>query len=156
MVVDLKLTDKFSSLSIIVLQIDYITRCLRNYSLQILKYINDMKIRGLMGFICIAVLQALWPVCAELRVKMQWRKLQNHFPKILLRVFFIGLGIVIYLCFSDYIDSIIANGIDYTISEVAFVFYWLYFSIRVCVIHLLCYFSMNQLKILWLIVPCQA
>ncbi len=66
MVVDLKLTDKFSSLSIIVLQTDYIVMSQLSAA-DIIKYTVTMKIFGLMFFIYTAVLQALWPVCAELQ-----------------------------------------------------------------------------------------
>ncbi len=67
MVVDLKLTDKFSSLSIIVLQTDYIVMSQKLSAADIIKYTVTMKIFGLMFFIYTAVLQALWPVCAELQ-----------------------------------------------------------------------------------------
>ncbi|WP_234832128.1 glycosyltransferase, partial [Salmonella enterica] len=158
MVVDLKLTDKFSSLSIIVLQTDYIVMSQKLSAADIIKYTVTMKIFGLMFFIYTAVLQALWPVCAELRVKMQWRKLHRIiFLNIIGGVFFIGLGTLFIYVLKDYIYSIIANGIDYNISEVVFVLLAVYFSIRVwCDTFAMLLQSMNQLKILWLIVPCQA
>ncbi|MGH2339842.1 hypothetical protein ACRB9V_25300, partial [Salmonella enterica subsp. enterica serovar Paratyphi A] len=51
MVVDLKLTDKFSSLSIIVLQTDYIVMSQKLSAADIIKYTVTMKIFGLMFFI---------------------------------------------------------------------------------------------------------
>ncbi len=147
-----------SSLSIIVLQTDYIVMSQKLSAADIIKYTVTMKIFGLMFFIYTAVLQALWPVCAELRVKMQWRKLHRIiFLNIIGGVFFIGLGTLFIYVLKDYIYSIIANGIDYNISEVVFVLLAVYFSIRVwCDTFAMLLQSMNQLKILWLIVPCQA
>ncbi|EBI2998112.1 transporter, partial [Salmonella enterica subsp. enterica serovar Typhi] len=148
----------FSSLSIIVLQTDYIVMSQKLSAADIIKYTVTMKIFGLMFFIYTAVLQALWPVCAELRVKMQWRKLHRIiFLNIIGGVFFIGLGTLFIYVLKDYIYSIIANGIDYNISGVVFVLLAVYFSIRVwCDTFAMLLQSMNQLKILWLIVPCQA
>ncbi len=146
------------ALSIIVLQTDYIVMSQKLSAADIIKYTVTMKIFGLMFFIYTAVLQALWPVCAELRVKMQWRKLHRIiFLNIIGGVFFIGLGTLFIYVLKDYIYSIIANGIDYNISEVVFVLLAVYFSIRVwCDTFAMLLQSMNQLKILWLIVPCQA
>lgn len=148
----------FSSLSIIVLQTDYIVMSQKLSAADIIKYTVTMKIFGLMFFIYTAVLQALWPVCAELRVKMQWRKLHRIiFLNIIGGVFFVGLGTLFIYVLKDYIYSIIANGIDYNISGAVFVLLAVYFSIRVwCDTFAMLLQSMNQLKILWLIVPCQA
>ncbi len=76
-----------------------------------------MKIFGLMFFIYTAVLQALWAICAELRVKMQWRKLYRIIfsLNIIGGVFFAGLVLLFIYVLKDYIYSIIANGIDYNI-----------------------------------------
>ncbi|MCD3060883.1 transporter, partial [Salmonella enterica subsp. enterica serovar Enteritidis] len=72
-------------------------------------------------------------------------------------VFFVGLGTLFIYVLKDYIYSIIANGIDYNISGAVFVLLAVYFSIRVwCDTFAMLLQSMNQLKILWLIVPCQA
>ncbi len=149
---------KYNETEIIVLQTDYIVMSQKLSAADIIKYTVTMKIFGLMFFIYTAVLQALWPVCAELRVKMQWRKLHRIiFLNIIGGVFFIGLGTLFIYVLKDYIYSIIANGIDYNISEVVFVLLAVYFSIRVwCDTFAMLLQSMNQLKILWLIVPCQA
>lgn len=148
----------FSFLSIIVLQTDYIVMSQKLSAADIIKYTVTMKIFGLMFFIYTAVLQALWPVCAELRVKMQWRKLHKVvFLNIIGGVFFVGLGTLFIYILKDYIYNIIANGIDYNISGSIFVLLAVYFSIRVwCDTFAMLLQSMNQLRILWLIVPCQA
>lgn len=148
----------FSFLSIIVLQTDYIVMSQKLSAADIIKYTVTMKVFGLMFFIYTAVLQALWPVCAELRVKMQWRKLHKVvFLNIIGGVFFVGLGTLFIYILKDYIYNIIANGIDYNISGSIFVLLAVYFSIRVwCDTFAMLLQSMNQLRILWLIVPCQA
>ncbi|EJG5150934.1 MATE family efflux transporter, partial [Salmonella enterica subsp. enterica serovar Sandiego] len=67
----------FTLLSIVVLQTDYMVISQRLTPADIVQYTVTMKIFGLVFFIYTAILQALWPICAELRVKQQWKKLNK-------------------------------------------------------------------------------
>ncbi|MDM2941658.1 MULTISPECIES: MATE family efflux transporter [unclassified Citrobacter] len=148
----------FSFLSILVLQADYIVISQKLSATDIVKYTVTMKIFGLVFFIYTAVLQALWPLCAELRVKMQWEKLNKLvFINVFGGVLFISCSTLFIFIFKSYIYSIIAKNIDYRISGMAFVLLAVYFSLRVwCDTFAMLLQSMNQLRILWFIVPCQA
>lgn len=148
----------FSFLSILVLQADYIVISQKLSATDIVKYTVTMKIFGLVFFIYTAVLQALWPLCAELRVKMQWDKLNKLvFINIFGGVLFISCSTLFIYFFKNSIYSIIAKDMDYHISGIVFVLLAVYFSLRVwCDTFAMLLQSMNQLKILWFIVPCQA
>lgn len=100
----------------------------------------------------------LWPICAELRVKQQWKKLNKMIGvNILLgSLYVVGCTIFIYL-FKEQIFSVIAKDINYQVSILSFMLIGIYFCIRVwCDTYAMLLQSMNYLKILWILVPLQA
>ncbi|EBQ5464857.1 MATE family efflux transporter [Salmonella enterica] len=148
----------FTLLSIVVLQTDYMVISQRLTPADIVQYTVTMKIFGLVFFIYTAILQALWPICAELRVKQQWKKLNKMIGvNILLgSLYVVGCTIFIYL-FKEQIFSVIAKDINYQVSMLSFMLIGIYFCIRVwCDTYAMLLQSMNYLKILWILVPLQA
>ncbi|EBP3116417.1 MATE family efflux transporter [Salmonella enterica] len=148
----------FTLLSIVVLQTDYMVISQRLTPADIVQYTVTMKIFGLVFFIYTAILQALWPICAELRVKQQWKKLNKMIGvNILLgSLYVVGCTIFIYL-FKEQIFSVIAKDINYQVSILSFMLIGIYFCIRVwCDTYAMLLQSMNYLKILWILVPLQA
>lgn len=148
----------FTLLSIVVLQTDYMVISQRLTPADIVQYTVTMKIFGLVFFIYTAILQALWPICAELRVKQQWKKLNKMIGvNILLgSLYVVGCTIFIYL-FKEQIFSVIAKDISYQVSILSFMLIGIYFCIRVwCDTYAMLLQSMNYLKILWILVPLQA
>ncbi|EBR4350934.1 MATE family efflux transporter, partial [Salmonella enterica] len=111
----------FTLLSIVVLQTDYMVISQRLTPADIVQYTVTMKIFGLVFFIYTAILQALWPICAELRVKQQWKKLNKMIGvNILLgSLYVVGCTIFIYL-FKEQIFSVIAKDINYQVSILSF------------------------------------
>ncbi|RJK99565.1 MATE family efflux transporter [Enterobacter chuandaensis] len=148
----------FTLLSIIVLQTDYIVISQRLAPTDIVQYTITMKVFGLVFFIYTAVLQALWPICAELRVKREWKKLNKMVGVNILSgsLFVIACTMLAYV-FRVQIFAIIAKGITYQVSIWSFVLIAIYFCLRVwCDTYAMLLQSMNYLKILWLMVPLQA
>lgn len=148
----------FTLLSILVLQADYIVISQRLSAIDIVQYTVTMKVFGLVFFIYTAVLQALWPLCAELRVKNQWGKLNRiiGFNIFAGSAFIIVCAIFIYE-FRMLIFSIIAKDINYQVPLLPFILIAIYFCLRVwCDTYAMLLQSMNYLKILWILVPFQA
>lgn len=148
----------FTVLSILVLQMDYIVISQRLTPTDIVQYTVTMKIFGLVFFIYTAVLQALWPICAELRIKHQWQKLNKM---IVINIatgsfFVIGCTAFIYT-FKVLLFSIIAKDVNYQMSMISFILIAIYFCLRVwCDTYAMLLQSMNYLKVLWILVPLQA
>ncbi|QTL39797.1 MATE family efflux transporter [Xenorhabdus budapestensis] len=148
----------FSFLSILVLQADYIVISQKLSASDIVIYTVTMKIFGLVFFIYSAVLQALWPICAELRIKHQWAKLNKMiFVNIIFGMTFICISTLFIYFFKEKIISIISKEINYNLDASVYAIIALYFCIRVwCDTYAMLLQSMNSLKILWFFVPCQA
>lgn len=147
----------FSFLSILVLQADYIVISQKLSPSDIVKYTIIMKLFGLIFFIYSALLQALWPVCAEYRVKGEWVKLNKLIYKnILAGVLFIcASACVLYICQKEVI-SLLSKDDNYVFDISTFIILALYFSIRVWAdTFAMLLQSMNYLKILWFLVPVQ-
>ncbi|WP_429046659.1 MATE family efflux transporter [Aeromonas veronii] len=147
----------FSFLSILVLQADYIVISQKLSPSEIVKYTIIMKLFGLIFFIYSALLQALWPVCAEYRVKGEWVKLNKLIYKnILAGVLFICASAgVLYICQKEVI-SLLSKDDNYVFDISTFIILALYFSIRVWAdTFAMLLQSMNYLKILWFLVPVQ-
>ncbi|WP_312687699.1 MATE family efflux transporter [Kosakonia sp.] len=148
----------FTLLSILVLQADYIVISQKLSPADIVKYTITMKIFGLVFFIYTAVLQALWPICAEYRIRKEWIKLKKTVAvNIAVGIVFIIVStIVIYLC-KKTIYGILSPELDTNISIYIFILLAVYFSTRVwCDTFAMLLQSMNSLKVLWFFVPCQA
>ncbi|CEE94213.1 putative O-antigen transporter [Xenorhabdus nematophila str. Anatoliense] len=148
----------FALLSMLVLQADYIVISQRLMPSDIIKYTITMKVFSLLFFIYSAVLQALWPICAELRVKCELKRLNKTIHiNIILGSIFICLSTIFIYTFKVTIFGLIAKEINYDLSFEVFVLMALYFCIRVWTdTYAMLLQSMNYLKILWFFVPFQA
>lgn len=147
----------FSFLSILVLQADYIVISQKLSPGDIVKYTVIMKLFGLVFFIYSALLQALWPVCAEYRVKGEWDKLNNLIYKnILAGVFFICASSGVIYIYQMEVISLLSKDNNYVFDISTFIILALYFSVRVWTdTFAMLLQSMNYLKILWTLVPVQ-
>lgn len=147
----------FSILSILVLQADYIVISQKLSPSDIVKYTIIMKFFGLVFFIYSALLQALWPVCTEYRVKGEWSKLNKLIYKnILSGVLFIWASAGVLYVYQAEVISLIAKDVNYVFDISTFILLALYFSIRVWSdTFAMLLQSMNHLKILWVLVPVQ-
>ncbi|WP_340621458.1 MATE family efflux transporter [Xenorhabdus siamensis] len=67
----------FTTIATIVLQADSIVMSQKLSSQDIVIYVIIMKLFGLISFIYTALLQAVWPVCVELRVMKKWDSLNK-------------------------------------------------------------------------------
>ncbi|MBS1205010.1 MAG: putative O-antigen transporter [Proteobacteria bacterium] len=148
----------FTLLSILVLQADYIVISQKLSSAEIVKYTVTMKIFGLIFFIYTAVLQALWPICAEYRIRKEWSKLRKTVAvNIIGGVFFIFVSTFAFYLFKSTVYGILSPALDANISIYIFILLAVYFSVRVwCDTFAMLLQSMNALKVLWFLVPCQA
>lgn len=148
----------FMLLSILVLQADYIVISQKLSSSDIVKYTVTMKIFGLIFFIYTAVLQALWPICAEYRIRKEWNKLRKTVAvNVIGGVFFIFVSTFLFYLFKSTIYGILSPTLDVNISIYIFILLAVYFSVRVwCDTFAMLLQSMNALKVLWFLVPCQA
>jgi len=148
----------FTLLSIMVLQADYIVISQKLSSSDIVKYTVTMKIFGLIFFIYTAVLQALWPICTEYRIRKEWNKLKKTVAvNVIGGVFFIFVSTFIFYLFKSTLYRILSPMLDANISMYIFILLAIYFSVRVwCDTFAMLLQSMNALKVLWLLVPCQA
>lgn len=148
----------FTLLSIVVLQTDYIVISQRLTPTDIVQYTITMKVFGLVFFIYTAVLQASWPICTELRVKREWKKLNKMVGvNILFGSLFVIACTVLTYVFRIQIFAIIAKDITYQVSIWSFILIAIYFCLRVwCDTYAMLLQSMNYLKVLWLMVPLQA
>lgn len=147
----------FSIMGVIVLQTDYIVLSQKINPTDIVLYAILMKIFTVIYFIYSSVLQAWWPVCTELRIQKEWRKLKRNIRLIVMfGGFLISIfGFLVYL-FQDFIFNILnLKNIDH-VEFGLFLLLVLYFVIRVwCDIYALLLQTMNYMKPLFVIVPVQ-
>ncbi|WP_421300351.1 MATE family efflux transporter [Aeromonas veronii] len=148
----------FTAIATVVLQADAIVLSQKISSNEIALYYIMAKLFGLAGFIYSALLQAVWPVCTELRMKREWGKL-NALVKVNILVgslFVLVSGIGIYI-FKDYLLSMLSVKIENNISPWLFLLFTVYFILRVWSdTYAMLLQSMNVLRPLWYIVPFQA
>lgn len=148
----------FTVIATVVLQADAIVLSQKISSNDIALYYIMVKLFGLAGFIYTALLQAIWPVCAELRMKKEWDKL-NSLVKVNIfvgSVFVLASGIGIYM-FRDLLLSMLSVKIENDISPWLFILFTVYFILRVWSdTYAMLLQSMNILRPLWYIVPVQA
>ncbi|WP_368163728.1 MATE family efflux transporter [Aeromonas sp. R6-2] len=148
----------FAVIATIVLQADAIVLSQKISASDIALYFIMAKIFGMVGFIYSALLQAIWPVCTELRVKKEWVKLKSLSNTYVAIGFFLVLfsGIAIYT-FRSILFDVLSVGIDYDISPWLFVLFTVYFILRVWSdMHAMLLQSINYIRPLWYIVPIQA
>ncbi|MDZ7324868.1 MATE family efflux transporter [Kosakonia sacchari] len=148
----------FTFMGTLVLQADYLVMSQKIPADDIVVYSILMRIFGFVFFVYSALLQAVWPVCVEYRIKKEWRKLQD----IVVQNVTAGISLVIVSSILIYylhsrIFDILAPQLNHHLSWVLFVFFCLYFSLRVWSdTFAMLLQSMNYLKPLWLLVPVQA
>lgn len=147
-----------TAIATVVLQADAIVLSQKISSNDIALYYIMTRLFGLAGFIYSAVLQAVWPVCTELRIKREWDKL-NALVKINVLVGTIVLlvsGAGIYF-FRDFLFGVLSIKLESDISPWLFVLFTFYFILRVWSdTYAMLLQSMNILRPLWYIVPFQA
>lgn len=146
----------FAIISTIALQADYLVLSQHIAADEIVLYTTLLKIFSLGFFIYLALLQALWPVCIELRVQQNWSELKKVVHRyILIGVIGIFIFTLLFILFRNDIINIMSLHIAIPIST-ALLFGTLFiikvwtdtFSILLQ--------SLNKLKPLWFIVPIQA
>lgn len=148
----------FTLLSILVLQADYVVISQKLSPLDIIKYTITMKVFSLIFFIYTAILQALWPICTEYRIRKEWFKLKKIVvANILTGIVFIIVSTFIFYYSKKTVYGLLSTDLDSNVSYCVFILLAIYFSIRVwCDTFAMLLQSMNCLKILWILVPFQA
>lgn len=147
----------FSVMGVVVLQTDYLILSQKINPVDIVLYAILMKIFMVIYFIYSSVLQAWWPVCTELRIQKQWKKLKRNIIFIVMLGGFamITLGLGVY-----YFQDFIFNALNLkNINHVGFGLFALfifYFIVRVwCDIYAVLLQTMNYMRPLFIIVPIQ-
>ncbi|MDN0088602.1 MATE family efflux transporter [Yersinia nurmii] len=148
----------FSILTTVIIQTDYLVMSQVLQPSEIITYSVLMKIFGVIFFVFSALLQALWPVCAEYRVQGKWRQL-NNIVKLYL---FLGVILVILSTIGIYLFKIeilglISQNINSDIKWTIIALFGLYFILRIwSETFSMLLQSMNILKPLWYLLPVQA
>lgn len=148
----------FAVIATIVLQADAIVLSQKISASNIALYFIMAKLFGIVSFIYSALLQAIWPVCTELRVKNEWAKLKSLINiYVSIGIFFVLFsGMTIYMLRSILFDFLSVK-IDHDISPWLFVLFTVYFILRVWSdMYAMLLQSINFIRPLWYIVPIQA
>ncbi|WP_156219686.1 MATE family efflux transporter [Pandoraea apista] len=146
----------FAAVSAVVLQADYMVMSQRLGSYDVVVYTLLTRAFGPAWFIYMALLQAIWPVCAELRVKGEWDSLRT------LPYRYIGIGVVgvIVFCaalaiFRETLVHMASADVTVPLSTIAL--FGVYFIMRVWTdTYGVMLQSMNVLRPFWILVPIQA
>ncbi|CNE67096.1 LPS side chain defect: putative O-antigen transferase [Yersinia nurmii] len=148
----------FAFLATIVLQADYIVMSQKLVASDIIVYTVLIKIFGLILFVYSALLQALWPVCAEYRVQNKWSELNLIVNKyIMLGAIFIVICSVGFYLFKTQIIGLISKKINPNIDVTTIALFGVYFLLRIWTdTYAMLLQSMNYLRPLWYLVPVQA
>ncbi|MGK0599168.1 MATE family efflux transporter [Yokenella regensburgei] len=148
----------FSLMGTIVLQADYLVMSQKLEPADIVIYSVLMKIFGFVFFIYSALLQALWPVCVEYRVKKKWHDLNKMvYQYISIGLFLVLISSLAIYYFHNDIFSVLAPSLKTNVSWVLFLLFGIYFVLRVWSdTFVMLLQSMNYLKPLWYLVPVQA
>jgi O-antigen/teichoic acid export membrane protein len=146
----------FAVMAALVLQADYLVMSQKLQSGDIVLYALLSKVFGLILFVYSAVLQALWPECAELFAKGRFADLKQIARKYVVGgVFGVALIAILFLALRGYIMNLVAKGIYVPIETAAL--FGVYVAIRVWTdTYAMLLQSMNVLKPLWVMVPVQA
>jgi len=81
----------FALMATVVLQLDYVVMSQFLSAGEIVVYNFTMKFFTIIYFVYYALLQALWPVCAELIARQEWAQVKRH----LRRNIIIGAGVIV-------------------------------------------------------------
>lgn len=148
----------FSILAALVLQADYIIMSQLIEKQEIVQYNIVTKVFALAGFIFTAILQALWPVCAEAAELKQWKKLINYKNKyIAIGCLFIILCTILILISRNLITNILAPNEQILLPLTMIIMIGVYQLIRIwCDTYSMLLMSLNYLKPMWILVPLQA
>ncbi|CNF87015.1 MATE family efflux transporter [Yersinia enterocolitica] len=148
----------FSLLSALVLQVDYIIMSKTLVGKDVVTYNIMSKIFGLINFIYAALLQSLWPICAEASSRGQFSDFQKIEKRYISFGFFIVLICAIFIfLLKDIILNIIAEnkGLDFPL--ILIILFSLYHIVRVWTdTYSMFLLSIGKLKPLWISVPFQA
>lgn len=147
----------FAIIATLVLQSDYLVISQKLSDKDIVVYVIMMKIFGFILFLYTAILQALWPVCVELRVRRNWTELQSLVIKYLLFGFILTSSASLSFYALRYETlSIVSKSISPDISWTIFLLFAVYIMIRIwCDTFAMLLQSMNVLFPLWVLVPIQ-
>ncbi|MCB5307764.1 MULTISPECIES: MATE family efflux transporter [Yersinia] len=148
----------FSFLSALVLQVDYIIMSKTLIGKDVVIYNIMSKIFGLVNFIYAALLQSLWPVCAE----ASSRGRISDLLKIAKRYIFFGFMIVLFsaifvFLLKDLILKLLAANQGLEFSLILIVLFSIYHLLRIWTdTYAMFLLSAGKLKPLWISVPFQA
>ena len=148
----------FTAISTVVLQADTLVLSQKISSDEMVLYFIMSKLFGLVGFVYTSLLQAIWPVCAELRILNQWGKLES----LVMKYVFFGVALVVFsgaciYILRNHILNILSVRLASDIHPLLFVLFSAYLILRVWSdTYAMLLQSMNTLRPLWYIVPFQA
>lgn len=148
----------FSFMGTLVLQADYLVMSQKLTAGDIIIYSILMRLFGFVFFIYSALLQAVWPVCVEYRIKKEWGKLNAVVRyNIIVGLLLISTSTVMLYYLHGYILNIMVPTLKHDLSWGVFLLFSMYFSLRVWsdTFSMLLQ-SMNYLQPLWFLVPVQA
>lgn len=146
----------FAVVAAFVLQADYLVMSQRLRPEEIVVYSLLLKFFGLGSFVYTALLQALWPSCAELRAQSRWNDLRSNARR------YVMYGIagmicftVLFSCLQDIIIHVL--GVDQPIPKSTVMLFGTYFVVRAWTdTYSMLLQSMNIVAPLWKIVSVQA
>jgi len=148
----------FGILAAGVLQVDYIVLSQVLGEEDVALYSIVARLFALLLFLYASLLSALWPVCAEMTGRQEWDKLL----RMVRRYMAIGAAMVVaggfaFLVLRTHIVDLLGPRLDISIDATLLGLMTVYAMIRVWTdTFAMILQSMNDLKILWLVVPLQA
>ena len=148
----------FGIMAALVLQIDYLVMSQFLSPRDIVAYSLAAKMFGLAFFVYSAVLQALWPACAEMVELKKWEILN----RILVRNILIGIAIIVtstlvLLLAMDQVVEILSPNDKITISSEFLILCGIYYVIRVWTdTYGMILQSASYLRPFWILTPIQA
>ncbi|MCB5314408.1 MATE family efflux transporter [Yersinia intermedia] len=148
----------FSLLSALVLQVDYIIMSKTLIGKDVVIYNIMSKIFGLINFIYAALLQSLWPICAEASSQKRF----SDFYKIEKRYISFGVVVVIVstlaiFLLQDFILNMLAPDKGFEFPLTLIILFSIYQMVRVWTdTYAMFLMSIGKLKPLWISVPFQA
>lgn len=146
----------FAIVATVVLQADYLVMSQKLGANDIVLYTLLQKFFGLASFVYTALLQALWPVCAELRVRQEFVQMKRYI-RLYVALGLLGMVLftVAFLFLGDEVMRLM--GAPGHVPVFTVLLFGIYFSIRVWTdTYAMLLQSMNILKPLWILVPVQA
>lgn len=148
----------FSVMAALVLQVDYIIMSYTLTGKDIVIYNVLSKIFGLINFLYAALLQSVWPLCAEAKYKDD-KSIYNQ-----IKVKYIGFGAILVFAISlfiylarDLIILLLARDAGISFSFILIVLFAIYHMIRIWTdTYAMFLLSTGNMRFLYISVPCQA